>query len=248
MQLSRRARASMFVRSFAIQGSWNYRTLIGNGFAFTIVPALREIFRRRPEEYRAAVERHTTVFNSHPYLAGIALGAVARLEADGAEPAVIERFKTAVRGSLGSLGDRLIWAGWRPVCVLLALILLAAGTPWWVPIATFLVIYNAGHIAIRLWGFRFGLRHGLRVGEELRRYSMGALQRGIASTGAFLLGFLLPLAAAGAILETRLPLGFSLAAVAAAALGLRLGASVRSAVALALAGFALLGLVHEAVG
>ena len=245
--LSRRARASMVVRSFAIQGSWNYRTLIGNGFAFTILPALREIFHLRPDDYRSAVERHSRVFNSHPYFAGIALGAVARLEAEGTDPVVIDRFKTAVRGSLGSLGDRLIWAAWRPVCVLLALIVLAAGSPWWLAVAAFLAVYNAGHIAIRLWGFRLGLRYGLGVAEQLRRYHVSDLQRGMASTGAFLLGFLIPLTAVGGLVSARLPPGFTLAAVAAAALGLRFGNGIRPAVALALAGFTLLGLVYEVV-
>src|SRR5262245_42922529 len=98
-----------FLRSFAIQGSWNYRTLIGCGFAFTLIPVLRTIYAARPEEYEAAVQRHTALFNSHPYLSPMALGAVAVLEATEA-PAVVDRFKSAVRGSLGSLGDRLIWA------------------------------------------------------------------------------------------------------------------------------------------
>ena len=125
-------RLAIFARSLVIQGSWNYRTLIGGGFAFALLPLLRAIHRAEPERLREAVERHAVLFNSHPYLASIALGAVAVLEESREDPRLIERFKAALRGSLGTLGDQLVWAGWRPVCVLLALALLMDGAAWWV--------------------------------------------------------------------------------------------------------------------
>ncbi len=242
---SRRARLDMFARSFAIQGSWNYRTLIGNGFAFALLPALREIFRGRPDDFHAAVERHTRIFNSHPYLAGLALGAVARLEAEGAQPVVVDRFKSAVRGSLGSLGDRLIWAGLRPSAGLFALALLFAGAPWWLGVLAFLVVYNIGHLALRIWGFRLGLLYGRGVGEHMRRSHLTEAQTGIARVGAFLLGFLIPLAVAGGLVSTRLPPAIAIAALFAGLVGLGLGNRIRTPVALALVGFALLGLVYE---
>ncbi|MEO5902655.1 MAG: hypothetical protein ABIQ55_01445, partial [Gemmatimonadaceae bacterium] len=31
----------MYLRLFAVQGSWNYESLIGNGIAFCMEPALR---------------------------------------------------------------------------------------------------------------------------------------------------------------------------------------------------------------
>jgi PTS system mannose-specific IID component len=237
----------MFVRSFAIQGSWNYRTLIGNGFAFALLPALREIFRGRPADFDAAVGRHTGIFNSHPYLAGVALGAVARLEAEGAQPSVIERFKSAVRGSLGSLGDRLIWAGLRPACGLFAIAILFAGAPWWVAVLAFLVIYNIGHIALRIWGFRLGLHYGKGVGEHLRRSHFGDVQSATATAGAFLLGFLIPIAATGGLASAPVPPTVAIVAFVAAAIGLRFGNRLRTPVAIALAGFALFGLVYEVV-
>lgn len=235
----------MFLRSFAIQGSWNYRTLIGTGFAFALLPALREIFRGRPAELQAAVERHTDVFNSHPYLSGVALGAVARLEQEGADPGLIARFKAAVRGSLGSLGDRLVWAGWRPTCMLLALILLFLGETWWVAILVFLILYNAGHLLVRVWGFQLGLRYGRMVGEHLRRAQLADIQRFIASAGAFLLGFLLPVVATGGLVSVNLPRELSLVALLAAAVGVRFGGRVRRPVVVALAGIAIFGLVLQ---
>ena len=81
--LSRRVLASVFARSFLIQGSWNYRTMLGSGFAVAMLPALRLIFRENPVALEASVRRHLEHFNAHPYLSNIALGAALRLEADG---------------------------------------------------------------------------------------------------------------------------------------------------------------------
>jgi mannose/fructose/N-acetylgalactosamine-specific phosphotransferase system component IID len=145
MRLPRSVLLHVFLRSFAIQGSWNYRTLQGSGFAFALLPALRYLHRDDPQRLLDAVRRHTHLFNAHPYLSGVALGAVARLEADGEDPEVIERFKNALRSSLGALGDRVVWAGWRPACLLLALTVLLVTESAWAAVALFLVLYNSGH-------------------------------------------------------------------------------------------------------
>ena len=241
-ELSKRARAAMFIRSFAIQGSWNYRTLIGNGFAFVLLPALREVYSERPAELRDAVARHADVFNSHPYLAGIAAGAVARLEAEATDPHVIQRFKTAMRGSLGTLGDGLVWAGWRPVCAMVALLLVFAGLPWWLCAIAFLGLYNAGHIALRVWGFAVGYGAGLAVGERLRRSRLLAAQNLLAGAGAFLLGVLLPVAiGTGLAIQPPPPL-VTAAALAAALAGLLFDGKARVPLLVAMLATALGGI------
>src|SRR5256884_9559684 len=72
--------------------------------------------------YRAAVARGARFFNAHPYLCGLAVGAAARAEHDGVPPEQVERLRTALCGPLGSLGDRLVWAGGLPFTSGLALI------------------------------------------------------------------------------------------------------------------------------
>jgi PTS system mannose-specific IID component len=236
----------MLLRSFAIQGSWNYRTLIGCGFAFALLPVLRSLYAQRPVEYRAAVQRHTAVFNSHPYLAPMALGAVSVLEGTE-EPAVIDRFKSAVRGSLGSLGDRLIWAGFRPVCILLAVSAVLLGAGWLIATAGFLLIYNIGHVGVRIWALRFGLTHGLRLGEKLRSAPVERIQSSLQATGAFLLGLSLFLLVAGRPLTAQLPGAWTAAAALAGSLGLWLGTRTRLPVTLALAAFAAFSIIGGAL-
>jgi mannose PTS system EIID component len=238
----RRVLAGLLLRSFSVQGSWNYRSLIGNGFAYALLPALRHIYRDRPDEMKAAIVRHTELFNSHPYLSPLALGAVSVLE--GVEqPEVVTRFKSAVRGSLGTLGDRLVWAGWRPVCALFALLLVALDAPWWVVLIVFLGIYNAGHLALRWWALRFGIAHGKHVGEELRKTPVQTAQRSLDAAGAMLVGVLLPIMIARPALPGWGGGLWVIALSVAALLGLRFGGRVRSPVALVLAVATLLALL-----
>jgi PTS system mannose-specific IID component len=211
------------MRSFLVQGSWNYETLIGTGFAFVLLPALRVVYACDPDRLRRALARHASLFNSHPYLAPVAIGAVARLEATGTDEAIIERFKAALRGSLGSLGDQLVWLLWRPTVGLLGVALVLAGAPWWVGVAAFLIVYNALHVWLRVWGLNTGLSAGLQVAAQIRDAPFQLWGRRIAGAGALLTGFCFVLALA------HIPGGAGDVGLAAAAglAGLWLGTRVR---------------------
>ena len=218
---------AMFLRSFAIQGSWNYRTLQGSGFAFALMPMLRWLYQNNEARLQEAVARHTALFNAHPYLVGVALGAVARMELDGESPALIERFKTALRGSLGSLGDRIVWAGWRPACVLLGVVILFVTGSAAAAILVFLIVYNAGHLALRWWAFRIGVQYGKHVGERLRRAPLSRWHELVIGAGALFLGVTVAYTASGAFTGTRLPwLASALVGIAALA-GWRIGTALR---------------------
>jgi PTS system mannose-specific IID component len=235
----------MFLRSFAIQGSWNYRTLQGSGFAYALMPMLRWLYQNDQNRLQEAVARHTALFNAHPYLVGVALGAVARMELDGETPALIDRFKTALRGSLGSLGDRIVWAGWRPTCVLLGLVILLVTGSATAAILVFLTVYNVGHLALRWWAFRIGVQYGKHVGERLRRTPLTRWHELVIGAGALLLGITIAYAASGAFTESRLPLLASVLAGVTAVAGWRFGTVLRlpALVLLVIAGIA--GFLHR---
>lgn len=160
---------SAWLRSFAVQGSWNFRTLNGSGIGYAMLPLLRSIYAGDPVGLTEAVSRHIGSFNSHPYLSPMAVGALARLEAEGVAPDVLHRFKTALRGPLGTLGDRLVWAEWRPFCLLVSIVLFGAGLGPLTSAAVFLVLFNVGHLYLRTWAFRFGWDSGLELGSALRK-------------------------------------------------------------------------------
>ena len=67
LSLSSRTQAAIFTRLFAVQGSWNYETMLGTGVGFCVEPALRELpGGSGGEAFREALARETGYFNAHP--------------------------------------------------------------------------------------------------------------------------------------------------------------------------------------
>jgi PTS system mannose-specific IID component len=209
---------TVFTRLLAIQGSWNYETLIGNGIGFCVEPVLRSLPGGvHGPAFKAAMARQSAYFNAHPYLASVAVGALARAELSGVPPERIERFRTALCGPLGSVGDQLVWAGWLPFCSLVALIAFGLGARPLAVVATFLVLYNAGHLALRAWGLQVGWTRGLAVASALGN---PVLRRGpahVARAAAAAAGIAIPLTAAHVIGGSSTLVALVLAAAAAAA-------------------------------
>jgi len=210
-----RTRLAMFVRLLAIQGSWNYETLLGNGIGFCVEPALRLLpGGQGGPAYCAALARQSQYFNAHPYMAAVAVGALARAELDGEAPAKIERFRTALCGPLGSVGDRLVWAGWLPACSVAALAAFGFGVGTAGVVFVFLGLYNAGHLALRAWGLSAGLDHGMKVASALGEPVLRKSPPYIAQVAALVGGVALPLALDRVIGPGRALFGVVLAAVA----------------------------------
>jgi len=175
-----------------IQGSWNYRTMQGAGLGFSLIPYLSRLYRGDRAALNASLGRHAGFFNANPYLSTVAISAVARMESEGAEPEEIERFKRALVSPLGSLGDRLVWARWRPLCSLTALLLFGLGAPWWVASGVFVVLYNTVPQWLRLWGLGRGWWNGREVGRVLMSSPLRRLPDRLTIPLAVIGGALLP--------------------------------------------------------
>ena len=194
-RLPLRIEAAILLRLLAIQGAWNYETLLGNGIGFCMEPALRLLPGGvHTPRFKEALARQSRYFNAHPYLASVAVGALARAELDGESPEKIERFRTALAGPLGSVGDRLVWASWLPFCSLVGLAVYGFGGGALAVLVTFLGLYNAGHIALRVWGLRVGWNRGLRVAQALGNPVLRQGPHVIAPMAAFAAGLGVPLA------------------------------------------------------
>lgn len=217
-RLPLRTEVGIVLRLLAIQGSWNYETLLGNGIGFAMEPALRLLPGGvHTTRFKEAMARQSRYFNAHPYLASVAVGALARAELDGEPAEKIERFRTALAGPLGSVGDRLIWAGWLPFCSLLALAVFGLGGSTAAVLWTFLGVYNAGHLALRVWGLRVGWNQGLRVAHALANPVLRRGPQVIAPLAAFAVGLGVPLTLMRIIGPGRALLGAVLLGAAAGA-------------------------------
>ena len=219
MELPIRTKVAIFTRLLAIQGSWNYEILLGNGIGFCVEPALRRLpGGLHGAEFKRALARESRYFNAHPYLASVAVGALARAELDGEPPERIERFRTALCGPLGSVGDRLVWAGWLPFCSLLALAVFGLGGNATAVLTVFLILYNVGHFALRAWGLQMGWRNGLRVASALAHPVLRNGPEQIGRLAALATGIAIPLALQRVIGPGRVLLGGVLVAVVLGAL------------------------------
>jgi len=187
----------VFTRLLAIQGAWNYESLLGNGIGFCLEPALRYLPGGvHGAAFKEAIARESAYFNAHPYLASVAVGALARAELSGVPADRIERFRTALCGPLGSVGDRLVWAGWLPFASLISLAAFGLGARPLLVIGIFLVLYNAGHLALRIWGLRVGWTRGLAVAPALGNPLLRRGPAHVARAAAAAAGVALPLTAA----------------------------------------------------
>ncbi|MBI5287192.1 MAG: PTS system mannose/fructose/sorbose family transporter subunit IID [Deltaproteobacteria bacterium] len=155
----------VFFNSLFLQAAWNFDRMQNLGFAASIAPALKKIYR---EGFASALKRHTEFFNTHPYMAAPILGAVVRLEEevkDGRRDAsTISSFKKATMGPYGAIGDNLFWGSIKPFAAMVGVMIALTGSLW-APIV-FLIIFNIPHLWMRV----YGLSMGYRLGEEVVGY------------------------------------------------------------------------------
>lgn len=186
---SRTGFTRLFLRSLFIQGSWNYRGLLDTGLEWALLPRVEATDPESGESAHGI--QAAEPFNSHPYLATIALGAVTRAEQEGVDPLRIRSFRQALRSPLGGLGDALVWGAWRPVCLVAAVLAFLAGIAPLLVIGGVLVLYNGVHLALRLKGLRVGLELGLRVATGIRAMRLPLWAERIRGVGVLLVGLLL---------------------------------------------------------
>lgn len=234
-------RVQTLIRLMGVQASWTYERMAGIGVGHAAAPLLRSHYRDRPaEERRAAVARSAEYFNSHPYLAGVAVGAVVRAERDGVPGSAISRLRTALSGPLGAMGDQLIWAGEVPALIGLAL----ASLPWlgWWTVPLLLVVHNAWRLWLTRWGLDLGLAEGLGVGAALQRSWLPRAASDAQRVGAFGVGLGVPVVAGWALAGVPRDGVLLVLGGAAAGLGLMLWGRTRSRVTGVRFGLVLVGL------
>ncbi len=183
-----------WLRLFTVQAAWNYERMLGVGAARASEPRLRRLpGGPRGERFRAALARAAGYFNAHPYLVGLAVGALARAEHDGVTEDQVRRLRGALIGPLGSLGDRLIWAGALPALVAVGLVVAGMASPV-VGAVTFFVAYNLVHLTLRTWGLAAGWRQGTGVARALTAAGLRAGLRVAGPVAGIAVGVALPVA------------------------------------------------------
>ncbi|MDA3964166.1 PTS system mannose/fructose/sorbose family transporter subunit IID [Enterococcus thailandicus] len=192
IQLSKKDRISVWWRSTFIQGSWNYERMQNGGWAFSMIPAIKKLYKTK-EDRAAALERHLEFFNTHPYVASPILGVTLALEEERANGApvddvTIQGVKVGMMGPLAGIGDPVFWFTVKPILGALAASLAMSGNILG-PIIYFLG-WNIIRMAFMWYTQEFGYKAGSKITEDLSGGLLQDITKGASILGMFILGSL----------------------------------------------------------
>ena len=129
--LPRSLRWSIYLRSLALQGSWNGQRMQNMGLLTVMLPWLRTQPRDLNSD-RVFCRRYYEFFNTNPYLANYLIGGLIRLEEERAASRLegheaVVTFRDSLGRAFASLGDQLFWMGIRPALIMGVCLLGMAG-------------------------------------------------------------------------------------------------------------------------
>ena len=179
----------VFLNHLLLQISWSYERMQALGFAISISPILKKVYKDDPEGMKNALTRHMEFFNTCPnYGATVILGIVAALEEQKADPELIRGIKTGMMGPLAGIGDPVFWFTVRPILGALGASLAMAGNILG-PIIFFLG-WNIIRMAFTWYTQEFGYKAGSRITEDLSGNLLQDITKGASILGMFILGSL----------------------------------------------------------
>ncbi|HAQ9863496.1 TPA: PTS mannose/fructose/sorbose transporter family subunit IID [Enterococcus faecium] len=192
IKLSKKDRLAVAWRSTFIQGSWNYERMQNGGWAFSMIPAIKKLYKTK-EERSAALKRHLEFFNTHPYIASPILGVTLALEEERANGApvddvAIQGVKVGMMGPLAGVGDPVFWFTVRPMLGALGASL-AMGGNILEPIIFFLG-WNIIRWAFMWYTQEFGYKAGSKITDDLSGGLLQDVTKGASILGMFVLAAL----------------------------------------------------------
>jgi PTS system mannose-specific IID component len=192
IELTKKDRISIWLRSTFLQGSWNYERMQNGGWAYTMIPAIKRLYTTK-EDQTAALTRHLEFFNTHPYVASPIIGVTLALEEERANGApvddvAIQGVKVGMMGPLAGIGDPVFWFTVKPILGALAASLAMAGNILG-PIIYF-VAWNAIRMAFTWYTQEFGYKAGSRITDDLSGGILQDITKGASILGMFILGSL----------------------------------------------------------
>ena len=184
--------SNLALRSIPMEHSWNYERMQNGGWAFSLIPAIKKLYKTK-EDRAAALTRHLEFFNTHPYVASPIIGVTLALEEDRAngspvDDVTIQGVKVGMMGPLAGIGDPVFWFTVRPILGALGASLAMAGNILG-PIIFFLG-WNIIRMAFTWYTQELGYKAGSRITEDLSGNLLQDITKGASILGMFILGSL----------------------------------------------------------
>ena len=144
----------MYWRSGLVFCTFNQTKMEGNAFCATMAPALKELYKDNPEEYRKALVRHDQFFNTHAVLFSFIAGLTYALErqkvesnGQGVNDDTIENIKVALMGPTAGIGDAFFFNTVRVLAAGISMGLCAQGNV--IGVIIFLILYGGSQMIAR---------------------------------------------------------------------------------------------------
>lgn len=192
--LSNKDLMQVYSRYIHLNGMNDYPGQMHGGFTYSMIPALKKIYKDDPEKRVDAYKRHMSeYFNATPYVCGLPMGVVLALEEENArdpefDTSTITGIKTALMGPLSAIGDTLFHATLRVIATAVVISLATQGNILG-PIL-FLAIFNIPQLIVRWWTLKSGYSMGTKLLEQaessgiMEKISYAASVIGLAAIGA----------------------------------------------------------------
>lgn len=190
--ISKEVRKKVWWRHQFLQGVMNYERMQNGGWAYSISPALEEIYTKK-EDQSQALKRHLEFYNTHPYVSNSVMGVTLAMEEERANGAdiddgAINGVKIGLMGPLAGVGDPVFWFTIRPILGALGASLALTGNI--VGPLIFFLIWNAMRLIFEWKSQEFGYRTGNEIIKDLSGGLLGRVTLMASILGMFIIGAL----------------------------------------------------------
>ena len=179
--------------NWALQWCWNYERMQGAGYAYAMVPVIKELYDDVDEQCRH-LERHMQFYNTHPGASALIIGAGVALE-EAYQPEIHDSLKVALMGPLAGIGDTIQGVLVTPTFSIIAASMAAEGNPLSVLMLSLplLVLF-----IVRYPLFNYGYKAGVNVIADVNGMStLDTLQVAASVLGITVVGGFVPSILAG---------------------------------------------------
>ena len=112
--ITKRDLRKVFFRSFPMEWTWNYEKQQNLGYTYAMIPIIEKLYKDKPEEKAAALQRHLEFFNTTPHMVTLILGISTAMEEENAldenfDTSSINSVKAGLMGPLAGIGDSFMW-------------------------------------------------------------------------------------------------------------------------------------------
>ena len=190
--LSKKDRMDVCWRHQFLQGSWNYERMQNGGWCYSIIPAIKKLYKTE-EDRAAALKRHLEFYNTHPYVSAPVMGVTLALEEERAngmpvDDQTVQGVKVGMMGPLAGVGDPVFWFTVRPILGALGASLALSGSI--VGPLLFFVVWNLVRIAFLWYTQEFGYKVGTSIAKDMSGGLLGKVTEGASILGMFIIGAL----------------------------------------------------------